>query len=87
MSSGSSQRLPGMEPLRPGTDGRRYGAHVAAGELPGHVTLVARGEDVHIDAIGTPSFAGERPPGSRCLLPPPLSKPIVAKAAVYVPSA
>jgi len=28
-------------------------ARVAKGELPGMVTLVARGEDVHVDTIGT----------------------------------
>lgn len=32
-------------------------AHVAAGRLPGLVSLVACGNDVHIDTIGTPSFA------------------------------
>ena len=31
-------------------------AHVEAGEMPGLVTLVARGDDVHIDTIGSPSF-------------------------------
>src|SRR2546421_665953 len=31
-------------------------AHVAAGYLPGLVTLVASGDDVHIDTIGPPSF-------------------------------
>ncbi|HEX9316345.1 MAG TPA: hypothetical protein VGA71_13180, partial [Actinomycetota bacterium] len=36
-------------------------AHVAAGRLPGLVTLVACGDDVHIDAIGTPSFVDDAP--------------------------
>jgi CubicO group peptidase (beta-lactamase class C family) len=35
--------------------------HVAAGEIPGLVTLVARGDDVHIDTIGSPSFADRTP--------------------------
>jgi len=35
--------------------------HVETGEMPGLVTLVARGDDVHVDAVGSPSFAGETP--------------------------
>ncbi|HEX3667997.1 MAG TPA: serine hydrolase, partial [Acidimicrobiia bacterium] len=38
--------------------------HVAAGEMPGLVTLVARGDDVHIDTLGSPSF-GDRTPLDR----------------------
>ena len=30
--------------------------HVGAGEMPGLVTLVAMGDEVHVDALGTPSF-------------------------------
>ena len=36
-------------------------AHVASGQIPGLVTLVARGDDVHVDVIGTPSFADPEP--------------------------
>ncbi|MCU1468475.1 MAG: beta-lactamase [Actinomycetia bacterium] len=36
-------------------------AHVAAGELPGMLTLVAVGDDVHVDTLGTPSFADDTP--------------------------
>jgi CubicO group peptidase (beta-lactamase class C family) len=32
-------------------------AHVAAGRLPGLITLVAVGDDVHVDTVGTPGFA------------------------------
>jgi CubicO group peptidase (beta-lactamase class C family) len=35
--------------------------HVEAGEMPGLVTLVARGDDVHVGAIGSPSFADDTP--------------------------
>jgi len=35
--------------------------HVAAGEMPGLVTLVAKGDDVHIDTIGFPSFDDRTP--------------------------
>src|SRR5258706_7777351 len=36
-------------------------ARVAKGEFPGMVSLVARGEDVHIDAIGTMAFDTNEP--------------------------
>src|SRR2546427_6306668 len=36
-------------------------ARVANGELPGVVTLVAHGEDVHVDAIGVMAFGGNEP--------------------------
>jgi CubicO group peptidase (beta-lactamase class C family) len=36
-------------------------AHVAAGHLPGLVTLVAQGDDLHVDTIGSPSFGSEAP--------------------------
>jgi len=35
-------------------------AHVAAGRLPGLITLVAHGDDVHIDTVGGPGFLGRR---------------------------
>jgi CubicO group peptidase (beta-lactamase class C family) len=36
-------------------------AHVAAGQLPGLVTLVAHGDELHVDTIGSPSFGGDAP--------------------------
>jgi CubicO group peptidase (beta-lactamase class C family) len=36
-------------------------AHVEAGDLPGLTTLVARGDEVHIDTIGTPAFTDPHP--------------------------
>ena len=36
-------------------------AHVAAGRLPGLITLVAHDDDVHIDTVGRPSFAADAP--------------------------
>lgn len=36
-------------------------AFVAAGEMPGLVTLVACGDDVEVDTIGTPSFGDHTP--------------------------
>ena len=35
---------------------RAMAARVAKGEMPGMVTLIARGEDVHVDTIGTMAF-------------------------------
>jgi len=48
------------------TDGPRQlhdamAARVAAGELPGVVTVLARGDEVHVDAIGSHDFDGETP--------------------------
>ena len=36
-------------------------ARVAKGDMPGIVTLVARGDEVHVDAIGTMAFGGDQP--------------------------
>ncbi|WNG57892.1 beta-lactamase family protein [Archangium gephyra] len=36
-------------------------AHVERGDLPGVVTLVSRGDEVHVDAIGTMAFGGTAP--------------------------
>jgi CubicO group peptidase (beta-lactamase class C family) len=36
-------------------------AHVERGDLPGVVTLVSRGDEVHADAIGTRAFGGAAP--------------------------
>jgi CubicO group peptidase (beta-lactamase class C family) len=40
---------------------RAMSAHVEKGELPGLVTLVADGEDVQVDLIGTTAFSGDEP--------------------------
>jgi CubicO group peptidase (beta-lactamase class C family) len=34
-------------------------AHVAAGRLPGLITLVAHGDELHVDTIGAPSFGND----------------------------
>jgi CubicO group peptidase (beta-lactamase class C family) len=53
--------------------------HVEAGEMPGLVTLVARGEDVHVDAVGSPSFAGDTPLARSAIFRiASLTKPITA---------
>jgi CubicO group peptidase (beta-lactamase class C family) len=58
-------------------------AHVAAGRLPGLVTLVACGDDVHIDMIGTPSFVDETPLKRDAIFRiASLTKPITAVATM-----
>jgi CubicO group peptidase (beta-lactamase class C family) len=39
----------------------RLAAHVAAGQMPGIAALVARGDDVHVELLGTQSFAAPAP--------------------------
>jgi CubicO group peptidase (beta-lactamase class C family) len=57
--------------------------HVEAGELPGLVTLVARGDDVHVDAIGTAAFTDPAPLAHSTIFRiASLSKPIAAVAAM-----
>jgi len=58
-------------------------AHVAAGRLPGLVTLVACGDDVQIDAIGTPSFVDSTPLAPDAIFRiASLTKPITAVATM-----
>jgi CubicO group peptidase (beta-lactamase class C family) len=58
-------------------------AHVAARRLPGLVTLVAGGNDVHIDTIGAPSFVGDAPLARDAIFRiASLTKPIVAVATM-----
>jgi CubicO group peptidase (beta-lactamase class C family) len=58
-------------------------AHVAARRLPGLVTLVAGGDDVHIDTIGRPSFDGDAPLARDAIFRiASLTKPIVAVATM-----
>jgi CubicO group peptidase (beta-lactamase class C family) len=58
-------------------------AHVEAGEMPGLVALVARGDDVHIDTIGSPSFADRTPLDRSAIFRiASLTKPITATAAM-----
>lgn len=57
--------------------------HVEAGAMPGLVTLVARGGDVHIDAIGAPSFADPTPLARSAIFRiASLTKPITAVATM-----
>jgi len=58
-------------------------ARVAAGELPGLVLLVAAGDDVHVEAIGAPSFTAGAPLARDAIFRiASLTKPVVAAAAL-----
>jgi CubicO group peptidase (beta-lactamase class C family) len=58
-------------------------AHVGAGRLPGLVSLVACGEDVHVDTIGSPSVAGDAPLARDAIFRiASLTKPITAAATL-----
>src|SRR4051794_23921619 len=61
----------------------RMAAHVAAGSLPGLVTLVAAGDDAHVDVVGTPSFTDPTPLARDAVFRiASLTKPIVAATAM-----
>src|SRR6267154_2629487 len=58
-------------------------AQVEAGRLPGLVTLVACGDDVHVDTIGTPSFVADTPLVRDAIFRiASLTKPITAAATL-----
>jgi CubicO group peptidase (beta-lactamase class C family) len=58
-------------------------ARVERGEFPGIVTLVARGDDIRVDAIGTTTFGGDVPMRRDTIFRiASLTKPILAAAAM-----
>ena len=58
-------------------------ARVAKGELPGMVMLLARGEDVHVDAIGTMAFGSGEPMRRNTIFRiTSMTKPILALATM-----
>ncbi|MBV9602261.1 MAG: beta-lactamase family protein [Chloroflexi bacterium] len=60
-------------------------AHVERQELPGLVTLVAQGEDVHVDAIGGKSFDSAEPMRRETLFRiASMTKPILAVATLML---
>src|SRR5881296_1278794 len=60
-------------------------ARVAKGELPGAVTLVAHGEDVHVDAIGVMAFGGKEPMRRDTIFRiTSMTKPILALATMML---
>ncbi len=64
---------------------RAMAARVAKGELPGMVTLVAQGEQVHVDAIGAMAFGGDEPLRRDTIFRiASLTKPILATATMML---
>ena len=60
-------------------------ARVGKGDLPGIVTLVARGDEVHVDVIGTMAFGGDGPIKRNAIFRiASLTKPILATAAMMI---
>jgi CubicO group peptidase (beta-lactamase class C family) len=58
-------------------------AYVESGHVPGLVTLVARGDDMRVDTIGTPAFTDTRPLARDAIFRiASLTKPIVAVATM-----
>ena len=58
-------------------------SEVAAGHVPGLISLVARRDDVHVDVIGTPSLNDDAPLARDAIFRiASLTKPIVAAAAL-----
>ena len=60
-------------------------ARVAKGELPGMVTLVAHGEDVHVDTIGVMAFGSDEPMRRDTIFRiTSMTKPILALATMML---
>src|SRR5881628_4266878 len=60
-------------------------ARVAKREMPGIVTLVARGEDVHVDAIGVMAFGGTEPMRRDTIFRiASMTKPVLATATMML---
>ncbi|HEX8343510.1 MAG TPA: serine hydrolase domain-containing protein [Actinoplanes sp.] len=60
-------------------------ARVSAGEFPGVVTLIARGDDVRVDTIGATEFGGTRPMRRDTVFRiTSMTKPVVAAAAMML---
>jgi CubicO group peptidase (beta-lactamase class C family) len=64
---------------------RAMAARVANGELPGMVTIVARGDDLHVDTIGTMAFGGVEPMRRDAIFRiASLTKPILSAATMML---
>jgi CubicO group peptidase (beta-lactamase class C family) len=58
--------------------------HVQAGEMPGMVTLVSRGGDIHVDAIGQIAIGGTPMQGDTIFRITSMTKPVTAVAAMIL---
>src|SRR5207244_3588239 len=64
---------------------RAMAARVAKGALPGMVTLIAQGDEVHVDAIGTMAFDSDKPMKRDTIFRlASLTKPILATATMML---
>jgi CubicO group peptidase (beta-lactamase class C family) len=71
---------PGLDRLQ-----QAMAARVARGELPGLVTLVAHGADVHVDTIGVRAFGSDDPMRRDTIFRiASMTKPILAAAAMML---
>jgi CubicO group peptidase (beta-lactamase class C family) len=60
-------------------------AHVERGEAPGAVTLLARGDDVHVDTIGSATIGGAEPIRRDAIFRiSSMTKPVAAAAAMLL---
>jgi CubicO group peptidase (beta-lactamase class C family) len=64
---------------------RAMADRVAKGEMPGMVTLVARGDDVHVDTIGTMAFGADEPVRRDTIFRiASMTKPVLATATMML---
>jgi len=78
--SSASWSTEGLERLR-----RSLAGYVEQGERPGLVSLVARGDEVHVDALGVLGFGDARPMRRDTIFRiASLTKPVVAAAALIL---
>ncbi len=83
MSPPDPRRPPNMAPQALTNLHDAMAAHVEANELPGLITLVAQGDRLHIDTIGTPSFLDPTPLERDAIWRiASLTKPITAAVAI-----
>lgn len=64
---------------------RTMAGHVERGEIPGIVTLLARGDDLHVDAVGTMTVGGGAPTRRDSIFRiASITKPIAAASTIIL---
>ncbi|MDM0112045.1 serine hydrolase domain-containing protein [Variovorax sp. J22R133] len=80
--------MPSKQPLNASRVAQLHDAmrqHVERGDIPGIVTLVARGDDVHVNAVGTLTIDGKAPIRRDTIFRvASITKPIAAAAAMML---
>ncbi|WJR77570.1 serine hydrolase domain-containing protein [Bradyrhizobium sp. NP1] len=74
----------GLSAARLGRMHEVMAAHVAAGAMPGLVTLVSRGGDIHVDVIGRQAFGGAPMRRDTIFRITSMTKPVTAVAAMIL---